>query len=595
MIAASALAIPVPASRGVNLPNSVVAPNGVVYSWGKYQFNSAESQSWNNIKVGDYNAIGTHEQTYSYSYGYRGYYNTTYPDVYVDQTYTIYENSEYNYSMQNWITGQQSISLLLDTYRVDASYGDGLKLIWMAGLNGTWGFTYNITASHMISNMSYTSTGTQEVQYTLRDKDTMEVIPGAGRTETNPINNEYQYDYDSRQSGLPDTDFNQSIGMTVNFILPTFLTMQVYRTPTEDTVAWASMFNMMLIYNDTNHDGVYTVAPTGGAPSDLSLMMSNELAGVIMPEVASISMTMKMGGMDMTQNVQVPGDGSVQDYLDNVVFTPPSLSGNTATWGITYNDFPTMATVNGGQFMPAYYDSESGTSKTYPASMLSPANYSYSFSYAVEPETKEANFYTTVDIPRVTNSTLFNDVQNLSLCIPQYTYFLASSPIKKMTNDAASHQTDEFGFNIGTTPIADIGMAVIGKEKYSLRDYPTTGQTQEFNTTGGTVMAAVTESGSGVGLSAMSSNPFLPMIFSLDQLDEVKTHPGLTSTKSLYSITTQNYPVWSGYNLVSDPVFTVFFKSNLFPWVIWAVIGAIAVGVVVTIAIVIRKKRSAKS
>jgi len=116
------------ASRGINLPNSVTAPNGVVYSWGKYQFNSTESQSWNNIKVGDYNAIGTHEQTYSYSYGYRGYYNTTYPDVYVDQTYTIYENSEYNYSVQNWITGQQSISLLLDTYRVDASYGDGLNL-----------------------------------------------------------------------------------------------------------------------------------------------------------------------------------------------------------------------------------------------------------------------------------------------------------------------------------------------------------------------------------------------------------------------------------------------------------------------------------
>jgi len=42
-------------------------------------------------------------------------------------------------------------------------------------------------ASHMISNMSYKSIGTQEVKYTLRDKDTMEVILVQGGLRRTPL------------------------------------------------------------------------------------------------------------------------------------------------------------------------------------------------------------------------------------------------------------------------------------------------------------------------------------------------------------------------------------------------------------------------
>ena len=489
--------------------------------------------------------------------------------------------------MQQWMTGETTTSLLLDTYRVDANYGDGLSLVWMAGLNGTWAYKVHYDAMHAIYHITYVGNNTWTSTYTLRDPATNAALASWSETQFTPHSEDYSYD---SRDYMPDTYFNTTMNMTINFILPTFLTMQVFRTPTDDTVAWANMFNQMLIYNDTNHDGTYTVAPkssgfTAGAAPDLSLQTSDEFVGVIMPEVVQGKMGMASGTLSYEYDMSFPGDGSVQDYLDQVHFTAPSFADdNTATWGIEYDGFPTMAYVSdGGQYNPC---------PGAPASTMSPADYKYNFSYAVDPAANAANFYTTVDIPRVTNSTLLNDVQGHSLSIPQSTYFLASSKIDKKTNDATSHPMEEFGFNIGDTPIAEISMSVASKLGYTLEDYPTTGQTQTYNTTGGTVMAVMADAMKNPS-DSLGQNPFMSMIFALDELDIVKTNPNLVNNVSLFVLTTQNYPVWSGCHLVSDPVFTVFFVTNVSQsWIMWAVIGAVAVGIVVTIAVVIKKRRS---
>jgi len=94
-------------------------------------------------------------------------------------------------------------------------------------------------------------------------------------------------------------------------------------------------------------------------------------------------------------------------------------------------------------------------------------------------------------------------------------------------------------------------------------DYPDLGNNRTFEAIGSTVSMLVA--------NELENNPttprnwFVDTIFSLGDLDLVKLDPQLSNALSLYNIEIQNYPTWSGYELVHDPTLTIYHNGTSAP------------------------------
>ena len=212
----------------------------------------------------------------------------------------------------------------------------------------------------------------------------------------------------------------------------------------------------------------------------------------------------------------------------------------------------------------------------------SPGNYSFGFNYKIGKE--EANLDYTINLPKLTNDTIYNAVQDMGLTMPHYTYFMSSYEVEKMTNNDLSLPTDLFNFNMGATPIAEIDMMNPAKKNYTLHDFPSVGANSEFESKGATVSEFVIQSSQSIGTSILFS-PFLSTIFTLE--DHIDDNPAFQNFNKLFSIETVNYPTWSGEKLTHDPTFTVFFITNLggFPYLYLLIIIGILLGIAISVAV----------
>ena len=165
-------------------------------------------------------------------------------------------------------------------------------------------------------------------------------------------------------------------------------------------------------------------------------------------------------------------------------------------------------------------------------------------------------------MPRLSDVDFFNAVDNLSLAFPHYTFFLSSANIEELGNPVVTIPSDIFQFEVGGAQVAEINMEE-DKKYYSLMDYPDLGKNRTFEAIGSTISKLV-----GNELENNPTTPrnwFVDTIFTLQDLDLVKLDPRFSSAISLYNVEIQNYPTWSGYELIHDPTLTIYHNGTSAP------------------------------
>ncbi|KKK43927.1 MAG: hypothetical protein Lokiarch_22690 [Candidatus Lokiarchaeum sp. GC14_75] len=141
--------------------------------------------------------------------------------------------------------------------------------------------------------------------------------------------------------------------------------------------------------------------------------------------------------------------------------------------------------------------------------------------------------------------------------LPQYNFFLSSFDIDEVAQSYLSAPRDKFTFQSNNTVVAEINMGKPGKENYTLYDFPTPGMDSELLSIGGSIHK------NAIGFASQSSfydNPLVSIIFSLD--DIVAQDTSFVVVDSLFSMETQNYPIWNGEKLVHDPSLSIYFAGT---------------------------------
>ncbi|GAI82094.1 unnamed protein product, partial [marine sediment metagenome] len=134
-----------------------------------------------------------------------------------------------------------------------------------------------------------------------------------------------------------------------------------------------------------------------------------------------------------TIRVLYPFDKNIEEIAENIEFTSPSLQDNVVSWDIHYPDIPLYTSFGSW---------ESRANATF--ADTSPGNYSYGFEYDIK--STEADLSLTTELPKITNSTLYNAVQGYGLAMPHYTYFVSSADIEKAQDLIITVPNNRFSF-----------------------------------------------------------------------------------------------------------------------------------------------------
>lgn len=558
----------------VNGQQSNTLPNGAVYESGENTYGSEVIKIWDEESFIN-NHTGSYSDIYTYSYDYeRWEWNSTKGDydkyLVRAECETKYE-SNYTSFTNTTMTGNSTLTTNLDVYRVNVTYGDNLYLIWMGLKNGTWNFKYfidDMDYNYHYYNQYYRMSN---CTYTKYDLDTGEQI-GDPWDSSQESSGEYNYSSEDYDSFMPE--FKLKMDMAIDFSMPLILTMQMYRTPNNQSVAWADMFCEYILFNDTDGDSVYSAGQqeVSGQPS-FSLYFSDEYRGQMLPMAADAKMLFEIdyinntidipGGSytindtKMVYSYKFPDDKDIEDFTSQIQFNGPNAGiGNNLSWDINYPNYPIQGYVmNPSSLLTGGYSTNPNS--TY--ANLASGNFSYEFLYEIKENTTDLDY--TFNLPRINNESFYNATQGLGLSIPHYSYFMASQDVDSAAESALTVPSDLFGFEINGTKIAEIDMLDPAKKNYTLYDYPTSGINNQYESKGATVSSLITSAAeqNSNPSSMIGGNPFKDLIFTLENY--AKEYESLENFVSLYSIETQNYPVWSGRKLTHDPTFKAFYMS----------------------------------
>ena len=509
-------------------------PKKINYSWELETFSAHIGKSWDNERF-LMDEKGTYIDSFNYSRGYA-----------ISDTEWIEEESVFNYNINYsyfsdlTLSGDYDLTVNLDVYKVSISYGTSIFFVWVALKNGNFGAEYNIyDVSHDFKheNVFYKKVDTIYKKY---NYTTMELLETWNETI------EDNGSWTSEDEPESEYTIHQTIDM--DFSMPLILTFQVYETQNGEKIAWADMISDFYIFEDIDKNGVYSVGETSIEQDTFQMSTSDELRGTMMPWAFNYTLHTDYWSLDHsindTNNYKFPEDREVSDFGEKIEFTPPQLVDNEIDWFITYPDFPIFGQVQRGEdwFIsgPNYSDS-------------SPGNFSFGYNYEITNETADLDL--TTCLPRLSDINFFNMVDNLSLAFPHYTFFLSSANIEESVNSVITIPSDIFQFDIDGMAVAEINMEE-DKKHYSLMDYPDLGNNRTFEAIGSTVSKLVA--------NELENNPttprnwFVDTIFSLEDLDLVKLDSRFNDAFSLYNIEIQNYPTWSGYELIHDPTLTIY-------------------------------------
>ncbi len=551
-------------------------PEDIKYDWSLETFSAQVGKVWNNDTF-LMNETGTFNEVFNYSRGY-----AISDTEWIEEESVFTYNVNYSYFSNLSLFGDYALTVNLDVYKVDISYGTSVFFVWVALKNGTFSAEYNIysvTHDFRHENSFYKKTETTYKKY---NSTTMELLDTWN--ETSEDNGSWL------SEDAPESDYTIHQTIDMEFSMPLILTFQVYETQNGEKVAWADMISDFYIFEDVDKNGVYSVGETSNAQNQFRMSTSDELRGIFMPWAFNYTLHTDYWSPETsfndTNNYKFPIDREVNDFGDSIQFTPPQLVDNEIEWDILYPDFPIYGFVQTEDDWftcgPNYTDS-------------SPGNFSYGYNYEITNETADLDL--TARLPRLSDVDFFNAVDNLSLAFPHYTFFLSSANIMNSENFIVTIPSDIFQFEVGGAQVAEINMEE-DKKYYSLMDYPDLGNNKTFEAIGSTVSRLVA--------NELENNPttprnwFVDTIFTLGDLDLVKLDPQFSSAFSLYNVEIQNYPTWSGFELIHDPTLTIFHSgtsSPELPDISGTILGYnlyIFAGIVGVITIVIVKRKRFK-
>ncbi|KKL66118.1 hypothetical protein LCGC14_2148180 [marine sediment metagenome] len=519
-------------------------PTHLNYSWEEIAYSKSRVLLWvdDSYVVNDSGSFNRIYETRSYKYNVsEGYVIKEESTVYFDANFTSVVNVT--------TSGNSTINIDIDAYQVNLDYGQHVKFLWFAAKNGTLEYEYYI--SKRVEDYSYYEENHRYIESTFEkiNLTTWKVI--SAWNDTTDVYEELNVTHTSRKEGNP---FYVHSDYSSEFVMPLFLTIQIYKTQRNDRIAWANMFFNLMIYKDEDQNGILTVGnePTwGGIPGITS---STEWKGFIEP-VAQIQHRFVENNVTVGINntESTPKDKTLDDIISSIVFSPPvEVSETEVSWEIQYPDFPlNIYLIDTDIPFDEWYLTPNNA--TY--DMMSPTNLSYGFDFSLN--NTQADFDITWGIGKLTNDTAYNAVQGYGLVLPQYNFFLSSFDIDEVNQHHLSAPRDKFTFQSNNTVVAEINMGKPGKENYTLYDFPSLGIDTELLSIGGSIHK------NAIGFASRNSyygNPLMSTLFSLD--DIVAQDTSFVVVDDLFSMETQNYPIWNGEKLEHDPSLSIYFAGE---------------------------------
>jgi hypothetical protein len=462
--------------------------------------------------------------------------------------------ANYSFYSNQTIYGNITLGMVLEAYQVDVQLEGAVNMIWLALKEGFLDVEYYLDsyASEFFLFEEYYQDVVSE--YTKFDMTTWDVL-----SEWTVISNETGTFNKTAKSD--PSDYRSYTWRRNVFSQPLILTSQIYTTENGDKIAWAEMFYNYFVYNESDKNGIYSVGVKEGSSiyGGMNLYSSDELCGVINPVAEDKQFYYEqIYPEDPSSNWNIswhrffPNDTAVSAIASNIEFTPPALDeNNVITWDILYPQYPVYASI--------YYDEFTYTNGAGSYASLSPTDFSYEYAYNLT--TDQANLDYTFGMSKLSKSEFYDAVQGFGLSIPRYNFFISSFDINELDQLDLTVPSDLFAFESNDTIIAEINMMNPVKKNYTLYDYPSNGVNTEMESMGGSLHRMVTASSE---LSANSADPILNLIFAIEEI--VAADPTFTMVDDLYHIETQNYPLWSGEKLVHDPTLSIYYEPQDFEW-----------------------------
>jgi len=515
------------------------------YSWEETTFSKSRVLVWN-----DDSYMVNDSGSYTADVYSADYYKYNVSEGYVireDSTITL--DANFTSSVNVTTSGNSTINIDIDAYQVNVNYGQDVKFMWFAGRNGTLEYEYYL--SKRVENYSYYEENHRHIETTYEkyNLSTWELMDAWN--ETTDVYDEINVTHTLQKEFYP---FYEHSYYNSEFVMPLFLTVQIYRTQANDRIAWANMFFDFKIYKDKDQNGILTVGnePTYSGPPGIG--SSTEWCGNINPWAINQYWEWETNeSIYFSSYDSKPHDKTVSEIASSIIFTPPTeISPTEISWDVQYPDFPLEI---------SWLDKDVPTNEWYQTpgnasyDEMSPTNLSYGFDFKLNDT--QADFDITWGIGKLTNDTAYNKVQGYGLVLPQYNLFLSSFEIDEIDQAQLSVPRDKFSFISNDTLVAEINMGKPEKKNYTLYDFPTLGVDTQFPSIGGSIHK------NAIGFASQSSyydNPWVSTLFSLD--DFVAEDTSFEVVDDLFSMETQNYPQWSGEKLVHDPSLSIYFAGT---------------------------------
>ncbi|MFX1504662.1 MAG: hypothetical protein ACFFDC_00985 [Promethearchaeota archaeon] len=514
------------------------------YSWKETTFSKSHLLVWQDDSY-SINDSGSFSNVYRMDY----YTHNTTGGYYIKEDRIIYTNANFTTNVNVTTSGNSTINFDLDAFQVNLDYDKYVKFYWFAGKNGTLEWEYYL--SKRVENYHYYEEHHKHIESTFQkiDSTTLEVLDTWN--DTDDIYDEINITHTIHKESYP---FYEHMYYTSEFIMPLFLTVQIFQTAKDDKIAWANMFFDFMIYKDRDQNGILSVGNDPSYAGPPSIGSGTEWCGVVDP-IAQNQYFFAESNETVFPEAYFsdPSDRSIDDVTSSIMFTPPSeVSETEISWDVEYPQFPLDI---------QFHDLDIPTNEWYATpqnatyTMMSPTNLSYGFDFILN-ET-QAEFDITWGIGKISNDTAYNAVQGYGLLIPQYNFFLSSFDIDEKDQAFLSVPRDKFTFESNDTIVAEINMGKPEKRNYTLYDFPSQDVTTQIPSIGGSIHR------NAIGFASRNSfydNPYVTTLFALD--DFVAQDVSFAVQDSLFSMETQNYPTWSGEKLVHDPSLAIYFKSS---------------------------------
>ena len=522
------------------IPPKTSAPS---FSWQDTTFSTTFVRIWDGQSI-----VVNYSNSYEETYKTNGHVVNETENTWTRNINTIRYKANYSYFSNITISGNITIDIDIDIYRVNLQYKDLLNMYWFALKNGTTDAKYYLDQSTHQFNLNESYNQGVVTEYTKFNMSNWEVLDEwieitntTGVTETIQASDPWNH-----------TEYTRS---TRKFCKPVILVSQLFTTENKDKFAWAEMVTDLLIYKDKNFNGIFDAGVREGSTDWPNLFGSDESYGSIIPKAEEYDFYYEethpnepWQDMNITVHMDFPNDKTVEEIASNIVFTPPTLDENDIlSWEIVYPQQPIWASVFGADV------DNFNTGNTYAS--MSPTDFSYKYDYNVS--NSEANLDFTFGMSKISDPDLYDVAQGMGLSITHYNFFISSFDVFEKNPKEFTVPSSLFTFESNGTTVAEVNLVDPKKVNYTLFDYPKTGIDSQLESYGGSLHKAILETNA---LNSYLADPLLNLMYTLE--DTVDADSDFIKVDSLQHLETQNYPVWNGEKLLHDPTFTIYYDPQ---------------------------------